>query len=298
MTRMTGVPILAVAFVLFAVPTRAADTSKDKEAPAEEAAPPTYAGEETCSICHDEQATAIAASPHRVLSAESRPEAERGCEACHGPGGKHADEGGAVFDGLRTFAKSLPAAERSAPCLSCHGGASKLHDFRTSEHALAGLACPDCHRIHAQAEHLLRKPPPDLCYGCHLDIRAKFALPEHHKVPEGAVSCLDCHNPHGNRRFALMRGSESRERCERCHADLQGPYVYEHPGPFVEGCERCHDPHGSVNRHLLIRQQVAQLCYECHTVTPSNHTQPNYRDCTRCHTAIHGSNFSAMLLER
>jgi uncharacterized paraquat-inducible protein A len=53
-----------------------------------------------------------------------------------------------------------------------------------------------------------------------------------------------------------------------------------------------------LNRHLLVRQQVAQLCYECHTVTPSDHVQPSFRDCTRCHTAIHGSNFNALFLER
>jgi hypothetical protein len=34
-------------------------------------------------------------------------------------------------------------------------------------------------------ERLLAKPKPDLCYGCHLEIRAKFALPEHHKLSEG-----------------------------------------------------------------------------------------------------------------
>jgi hypothetical protein len=45
-----------------------------------------------------------------------------------------------------------------------------------------------------------------------------------------------------------------------------------------------------VNRHLLIRQQVAQLCYECHAVTPQTHLQPSFRDCTRCHVDIHGSN--------
>jgi hypothetical protein len=53
-----------------------------------------------------------------------------------------------------------------------------------------------------------------------------------------------------------------------------------------------------VNRHLLIRQQVAQLCYECHTVTPSSHVQPSYRDCTRCHVDIHGSNIDPRFLEQ
>ena len=261
-------------------------------------APSPYAGEEVCRACHEEVADAYAKTPHAApLADATRPQAMRACEACHGPGQAHADAGGSG-GGLETFARTRPATARSTVCLKCHAGG--LHDFRRGEHAMAAVACNDCHRVHTgkSAARLLAKPLPGLCYDCHLEIRAKFALPEHHKVPEGAVSCLDCHTPHGNRRFALMRGSESRERCERCHADLQGPYVYEHAGAFVEGCERCHDPHGSVNRHLLIRQQVAQLCYECHTVTPSSHVQPNYRDCTRCHVSIHGSNTDPRFLEQ
>jgi len=70
---MTRACILATTLALVATATRAADAPKGTDAPTEaqakaEAKPaPTYAGEETCSTCHDEQATAIAASPHRVL---------------------------------------------------------------------------------------------------------------------------------------------------------------------------------------------------------------------------------------
>jgi DmsE family decaheme c-type cytochrome len=116
-------------------------------------------------------------------------------------------------------------------------------------------------------------------------------------VNEGVVTCLDCHRPHGSRNLAALRGANDLT-CFRCHGDLEGPFVFEHAGNVTEGCQRCHDPHGSVNRHLLIRQQVAQLCYECHAVTPSNHLQPSYRDCTRCHVAIHGSNVDPRFLEQ
>jgi DmsE family decaheme c-type cytochrome len=160
------------------------------------------------------------------------------------------------------------------------------------------VACTDCHRIHAgRGDHLLAEEPPRLCYGCHLEVRAKFALPEHHKVNEGVVSCLDCHSAHGSRHPRMLRGTNNRE-CLRCHADVEGPFVFEHEGLVTEGCVRCHDPHGSVNRHLLVRQQVAQLCYECHTLTPPTHLQPSFRDCTRCHVAIHGSNVDPRFLEQ
>ncbi len=112
------------------------------------------------------------------------------------------------------------------------------------------------------------------------------------------MRCGDCHAVHAVRSDDTLRAAPRDRTCFRCHAEQEGPWVFEHFGLVAEGCERCHDPHGSVNRHLLARQQVAQLCYECHTVTPRSHVQPSYRDCTRCHVAIHGSNTDPRFLER
>jgi DmsE family decaheme c-type cytochrome len=266
----------------------------------EEKPAPSYAGEDVCAACHDGEAGSYAKTPHaRALADPARPEPMRGCEACHGAGQAHAEAGGGEGVGdLETFAAKRPASVRSAACLKCHAGGADVHDFKRGDHALAAVACTDCHRMHGGiGEHLLAKPAPQLCYGCHLDIRAKFALPEHHKVNEGVVSCLDCHRPHGRSTPPLMRGTDNRQ-CFRCHADVEGPFVFEHAGLVTEGCVRCHDPHGSVNRYLLVRRQVAQLCYECHTVTPATHLQPSFRDCTRCHVAIHGSNVDPRFLEQ
>jgi DmsE family decaheme c-type cytochrome len=262
--------------------------------PEETTAPPgaTYVGDETCTQCHDEAATALAKTIHaRALAGESRPEHERGCEACHGPGSVHSEEGGGKgVGGLREFVREEPASARSRACLGCHGGGSRLHDFLSGGHALSQVACTDCHRMHAGVgPALLAANPPALCDGCHQDVKLTFALPERHKVPEGVVGCLDCHEPHGSRHRAALRDDEDR-LCTTCHAGVQGPFVFEHAGLLSEGCVRCHEPHGSVNRHLLVRQQTAQLCLECHTATPRDHVQPAFRDCTRCHAAIHGSN--------
>jgi DmsE family decaheme c-type cytochrome len=282
-----------------AAPT--AESEKTETTAAESpAAAPAYVGEEVCAACHAEQVESYGKSPHAAALADpSRPEPQRGCEACHGAGAAHAEAGGGKdVGGLRTFASSRPASERSTACLACHAPYESQHDFKRGQHALAGVACTDCHAGHAGVgEAMLRTRTPQLCYGCHLEVRAKFALVEHHKVNEGVVSCLDCHRPHGSRNLAALRGANDLT-CFRCHGDLEGPFVFEHAGNVTEGCQRCHDPHGSVNRHLLIRQQVAQLCYECHTVTPANHLQPSYRDCTRCHVAIHGSNVDPRFLEQ
>ena len=50
-----------------------------------------------------------------------------------------------------------------------------------------------------------------LCYSCHQTVRSAFALPEHHKVPEGVVSCVDCHQPHGTSEHSLLRDREQRD---------------------------------------------------------------------------------------
>jgi DmsE family decaheme c-type cytochrome len=265
-----------------------------KPAPEETSTPPgaTYVGDETCTNCHDDAATAYAKTIHaRALADASRPESERGCEACHGPGSVHAEEGGGKgVGGLREFVPEESAAARSRACLACHAGGDRLHEFLSGGHALSRVACTDCHRLHTgRGPSLLAAAPPALCEGCHQDVQLSFALPERHKVPEGVLGCLDCHEPHGSRNRAALRDDEDR-LCATCHADVQGPFVFEHAGLLTEGCTRCHEPHGSVNRHLLARQQTAQLCLECHTSTPRDHVQPAFRDCTRCHVAIHGSN--------
>jgi len=188
-------------------------------------------------------------------------------------------------------------------CLVCHEALRQ----QKVVHAAIAMGCPSCHSSidageipHKKTNNSpkgLSSEPPELCYGCHLQVRAKFALTEHHKVNEGVVSCVDCHRPHGSRNPSMRRAAND-TTCFRCHGDKEGPWVFEHAGLVAEGCLRCHDPHGSVNRHLLVRQQVAQLCYECHTVTPGTHLQPRFRDCTRCHAAIHGSNVDPRFLER
>jgi hypothetical protein len=91
--------------------------------PEETTAPPgaTYTGDETCITCHDDAATSLAKTIHaRALAGESRPESERGCEACHGPGSVHAEEGGGKgVGGLREFVRAHRGLSRA--CLACRG---------------------------------------------------------------------------------------------------------------------------------------------------------------------------------
>ena len=81
---------------------------------------------------------------------------------------------------------------------------------------------------------LLKKPQPELCFGCHGNIQAQFALPTHHRVPEGAMKCTDCHNTHGTSNRATLRQT-GWETCTQCHTEKRGPFVFEHSAVKVEG---------------------------------------------------------------
>ena len=155
---------------------------------------------------------------------------------------------------------------------------------------------------------MLRDKPSALCLRCHSEQRAQFTMPFRHKVLEGHLKCSDCHNPHGgfeNKQLRLSTGTDA--ACFKCHTDKQGPFVFEHSPVRVEGCSICHTPHGSNNPKLLTRSHTFQLCIECHTnahqlvlredgdgapAPPGFHnlTQERIRNCTTCHTQIHGSN--------
>jgi DmsE family decaheme c-type cytochrome len=167
-----------------------------------------------------------------------------------------------------------------------------------------------CHKIHANGPNGLvaRKPVAinNQCAGCHQNILAQFQKPNHHRVPEGAMSCIDCHDPHGSVRPAMGRLFDSNEpSCFRCHGDKRGPFTFEHAPVRFEGCTTCHEPHGSVNPRMLTRGKVFQVCLECHAnlpgskatnspggVTPPafhNLNLPRFQNCTICHQKVHGS---------
>ena len=43
---------------------------------------------------------------------------------------------------------------------------------------------------------------------------SKFALPTHHRVPEGQIKCTDCHESHGTMNRPLLKKVNFKE----CHA--------------------------------------------------------------------------------
>jgi len=214
----------------------------------------TPVGQTACAECHEDAAKKMAKSVHGRLADFELMGGTAGCEACHGGGSLHvkASDNGKILK----FGELLPE-ESAAVCAKCHSS-GKLMEWTHGEHALADVACSDCHAIHGGEKFALKKQEPELCYGCHQEQMAKASFPSHHPIKEGKMVCSDCHNPHGE----LQTEELARDLCLECHARYQGPFVFEH-APVEEDCSICHDPHGSVADNLLLQNEPF-LCLQCH----------------------------------
>ena len=134
-----------------------------------------YSGQETCAECHDDMAgdmfpastggEGFAKTIHGRLANWELMGAERGCEACHGPGCLHVNNDGDTEFILRPA--ELPADQASAICAKCHTE-GKLMDYTHSAHALSDVGCVDCHSIHdGVGKFSLKQEDPELCVSCH-----------------------------------------------------------------------------------------------------------------------------------
>lgn len=246
-----------------------------------------------CAKCHAPVIDVPHGTIHTALGGRDTPLAQ-GCGGCHQGGEAHARSGGKkqFIDALR----GSSAAHQRDTCLSCHKGESTLTHHAAGSHYRNDVGCLSCHSPSAD-KHAVRRDAESRCADCHQKVAAEFRMPNHHPVPEHAMGCSDCHDPHGAR--SKQRDLELRQdRCVRCHTQYRGPFVFAHQAGRSDGCVVCHTPHGSTNKRLLLQHTTQQNCLQCHGDFPIFHDQTQgavFTNCLNCHTEVHGSNHSRYL---
>ncbi len=303
----------AVGFVGAAMLLAAIGSAQEKAAapaaPPPENKPAEFVGSTTCQVCHEDIFNAFQKNPHQIVETDKKRGWDtKACESCHGPGSKHAESASAAD--IIQPAKLKPS-EADRICLTCHRNQSTQSGRINSSHARNQVSCIACHSIHKNGPNgLVARKPAEInaqCASCHTDVWASFQKPYKHRLPEGAMSCVDCHNPHGSALPNQIQTTRSNEPgCAKCHGDKVGPFPFEHAPVRLEGCGSCHQPHGSANPRMLTRHEVRFVCMECHsnlpvpnpaanstlgTVGPALHDlrSPRFQNCTLCHQKVHGS---------
>jgi len=197
------------------------------------------------------------------------------CVAALGAGPAQAQNSGSPSN--PASAVPAPAGNESMgadACASCHEEAAKSlaaspHAGIGHMHGGTGNPCETCHG--AGSAHI----------AAHGDA-AKIFNPA--KAPRNDVD------------------AEVNQMCSKCHGEMRGPFAYEHGAVKAEGCPACHSAHGSESAHMLRKADIAALCTQCHSpaMATAAHSAkpgpPGAKQCTDCHTRIHGSDLSATFL--
>jgi DmsE family decaheme c-type cytochrome len=275
-------------------------------------------GADTCLECHDSDSDTatftvggIFKNRHAHRGDARAPFGKGGlqCEACHGPGARHAASGSKKKLTINNFKSNsfLSVRERNQPCLGCHQDSSR-NSWHVGAHERNELACTDCHKLHTEKDPVrVTSTQPEVCLNCHKQQRADFQKTSSHPVRFGRMTCSDCHNAHGSTSVAMLNKPTVNQTCFTCHAEKRGPMLWEH-APVAEDCTLCHSVHGSV-RPALLDKTPPLLCQQCHA--PAGHPSVARTgaalpgnggagaafvvagSCTNCHTQVHGSNHPA-----
>lgn len=287
-------------------------------------AEPEPTGAAFCVTCHDEEDLPdMSRSAHGFAADKRAPD----CISCHGASDTHAHKPAGASERPKPdvrFGEKSPvaAAGRSRACQSCHDRDAKRALWAGSQHQAADVACDSCHKVHANRDKALDKSAQaDLCFACHKQQRSQMNRPSHHPIPEGKMTCSDCHNVHGSAGPMLAKRDNFNDTCYTCHAEKRGPFVHPHE-PVGEDCANCHNAHGSTVAGML-KARAPLLCQQCHTPhvqgdvgaivgqrgvfgpAAPGQTAPlmtnttggknvvniwQGRSCANCHTQVHGSN--------
>lgn len=218
----------------------------------------SYVGTNQCLGCHGAGSRQSGAEPVAVAWAKTKHASVNvGCEQCHGPGSKHAQ------NPLKSNILTYPNVASSVVCGQCHGTIAA--DYEQSGHAGAveavieeaeqnpnfyGKTCFRCHSAPFRAQMVDSK----LTYGQTIDqvdagIQAMSADPIvqiAHATHESA-SCVSCHDPHRQTGNLTWQGKEVQLRravFNTATIDVAPGTPVKRHTTFNQICASCHNGRG------------------------------------------------------
>lgn len=173
-----------------------------------------YVGMDTCAMCHEKITKKFKRSEHSRIVVRGKDKEGQACEACHGPGGLHAD----AQTTKEKYATIINPGKHPEVCYKCH--LDKKGEFSLQYHhpvPEGRMGCIDCHDPHGDDAI---KPNTiaslsgknSLCAKCHKEQTQPFVY-EHEALREG---CTVCHAVHGSLN-AKMLVERDANLCMKCH---------------------------------------------------------------------------------
>jgi predicted CXXCH cytochrome family protein len=239
---------------------------------------------ETCLYCHNtgpRKNPIRGGGPTPVGYKSEVTELGISCEACHGPGGEHVRRNqnpAHRFDIQLTGAgdpsivnpRRLPVQRRDEVCARCHGALVPKAEMwdRTSvrDPFVPGMELTRVNHFFSSEEEQARltrglgkevpPPPPGPTDGrfwgdgtpltTALEYTG-FAMSACYQKGKGSLSCLSCHEMHGNEPNHMLKPEmRTNEACYQCHQPYRDKLVEHtrHPASSPGSlCYNCHMPH-------------------------------------------------------
>ncbi len=255
-----------------------------------------------CLECHNDKAQSMDGTAHQsFLKAHLSSPVKVECIDCHDGGEVHNED---PSPGTISRSDKMTMIEEASLCSRCHNTPHQVAMVSTDPHSKTDLNCSSCHTIHDNhTEGLVKEEMEDFCLSCHGSVMMDFERRSAHPLHAMAIECTDCHDLSATEKSGSADGFDW--LCQGCHDEKAGPFIYEHAVVYDHpvdggGCLECHEPHGSANDRLL-RQPRSGTCLQCHAIPPGHLTDHSglgvKLDCMTCHTDIHGSYESRLLLD-